>query len=152
MTSETSFWLRSRKRAPGTSTDFCCTDWIEGWPTDAQLISKAIARAILPLPYAKYTQEHKEHTYSGENDYPCVALPGVVYESGNESVYLGHLIKDDGTCTSEVMRRIAIARTAFNTLLKILTSGSIRTSTRLRILRCSIFSAFYYGCETWTLN
>ena len=37
-------------------------------------------------------------------------------------------------------------------MLKILTSGSIRTSTRLSILRCYIFSAFYYGCETWTLN
>ena len=35
---------------------------------------------------------------------------------------------------------------------KILKSKRLKMSTRIKILKCYVFSIFCYGCEAWTLN
>ena len=66
--------------------------------------------------------------------------------------YLGHLITDNGKCESEIKRRIEIARGAFNNISKVIRSTKISISTRLRLIKCYVWSALSYGAETWTIS
>ena len=81
-----------------------------------------------------------------------ITIDGVAIEQVHSFTYLGQLIKDNGRCEEEVLRRIGIAKSAFNSMSSTLTSRSISTRTRLRLVKCYVFSTLYYGCETWTLN
>ena len=67
-------------------------------------------------------------------------------------IYLGQIITDDGKCDTEIVRRIGIAKSAFNTMANTLTSRNISLKTRKRIVKCYIWSSLLYGSETWTLS
>ena len=66
-------------------------------------------------------------------------------------VYLGYMATEDGKCDKEI-KRIGIARTAFESIAKILTSRNISIDLRSRIAKCYIWSTLLYGAETWTLT
>ena len=51
-----------------------------------------------------------------------------------------------------IRSRIEIARGAFSSLSKTLTSRDISKETILRIVKCYVWSTLMYGCETWTLT
>ena len=55
-------------------------------------------------------------------------------------VYLGYMATEDGKCDREIKRRIGIARTAFESMAKILTSRNISIELRSRIAKCYIWS------------
>ena len=57
-----------------------------------------------------------------------------------------------GKSDTEIKRRIGIARTAFESMAKILTSRNISNELRSRIAKCYIWSTLLYGAETWTLT
>ena len=63
-----------------------------------------------------------------------------------------YLITDNGKFDSEIKRRIEIARGAFNNISKVITSTKISTSTRLRLIKCYVWSTLSYGAETWTIS
>ena len=65
-------------------------------------------------------------------------------------VYLSYMVTEDGKCDKEIKRRIGIARTAFESMAKILTSRNISIKSRSRIAKCYIGSTLVYGAETWT--
>ena len=67
-------------------------------------------------------------------------------------VYLGHIVTETGKSDTEIKRRIAIARSSFTSLYKVLTCREVSLDTRLRLLKCYIWSTLLYGCETWTLS
>ena len=67
-------------------------------------------------------------------------------------VYLGHIITKTGKSDTEIKRRIAIAKSAFTSLYKVLTSREVSLDTRMRLSKCYICSTLLYGCETWTLS
>ena len=67
-------------------------------------------------------------------------------------MYLGYMATEDGKCDREIKRRIEIARTAFESMAKILTSRHISIELRWRIAKCYIWSTLLYGAETWTLT
>ena len=50
------------------------------------------------------------------------------------------------------MKRIEIARGAFNSILKTITARHINMKTRKRIIKAYVWSALVYGCETWTIT
>lgn len=66
--------------------------------------------------------------------------------------YLGSMLTSDGRSDQEIKRRIVIAKEAFNKKKTTFTNTHISTSTKLRILRCYIWSILLYGCETWTIS
>ena len=66
--------------------------------------------------------------------------------------YLGHIVKETGKSDTEIKRRIAIARTVFTSLHKVLTSREVSLDAGIRLSRCYIWSTLLYGCETWTLS
>ena len=67
-------------------------------------------------------------------------------------VYLGDMATEDLKCDKEIIRRIELARTAFESMSKILTSRNISIELRSRLTKCSIWSTLLYGAETWTLT
>ena len=66
--------------------------------------------------------------------------------------YPGTQIKDDLRTDKELETRENLAKSKFSSMHKILTSKRLKMSTRIKILKCYVFSIFCYGCEAWTLN
>ena len=53
---------------------------------------------------------------------------------------------------AEIIRRIGIAKDSFLKMKNVLTNMGITISTKMRVLKCFVWSAFLYGCETWTIS
>ena len=60
-------------------------------------------------------------------------------------VYHGYMATEDRKCDIEIKRRIAIARTAFESMAKILTSRNISIELRSRIAKCYIWSTLIWS-------
>ena len=81
-----------------------------------------------------------------------ISVEGKPIQQVDTMVYLGYMATEDGKCDKEIKRRIGIARTAFESMAKILTSGNISIELRSCIAKCYIWSTLLYGAETWTLT
>ena len=81
-----------------------------------------------------------------------IGIEGKPIQQVNRIVYLGYMAKEDGKCDKEIKRSIRIARTAFESMAKILTSRNISIELRSCIAKCYIWSTLLYGAETWTLT
>ncbi|GFO00735.1 craniofacial development protein 2 [Plakobranchus ocellatus] len=66
--------------------------------------------------------------------------------------YLGYLITSDGRCTSEIRKRIAMAKDTFQKRKPILANRNIRMTTKIRIIKTYVWSVLLYGSECWTIN
>ena len=66
--------------------------------------------------------------------------------------YLGYLITSDGRCTTEIRKRIAMAKDTFQRMKPVLTNRNIRLATKIRVLKTYVWSVLLYGCECWTIN
>ena len=66
--------------------------------------------------------------------------------------YLGSLVTADARCSTEIRRRIGIAKTAFRKMQHLLTNRHLRIQTRKRAVKTYIWSTLLYGCETWTVS
>jgi len=67
-------------------------------------------------------------------------------------VYLGSMVTHDTKADKEIKRRIGIAKTAYKKLERVLTSKSVSMTTRMRLLKCYVWSTLLYGCESWTIS
>ena len=81
-----------------------------------------------------------------------VSVEGRPIRQVDRVVYLGYMATEDGKCDKEIKRRIGIARTAFESMAKILISRNSSIELRSRIAKCYIWSTLLYGAETWTLT
>ena len=66
--------------------------------------------------------------------------------------YLGSLISEDGRCDTEITTRIAISKSNFGKMRKLLTNMSLSVELRVRLLKTYIWSVLLYGCESWTIT
>ena len=66
--------------------------------------------------------------------------------------YLGTQIREDAKTDKELDRRINIAKERFGSMSKLLTTKRLKLTTKLRILKCYVYSIFTYGSEAWTLT
>ena len=66
--------------------------------------------------------------------------------------YLGYIITSDAKCTTEIKRRIAIAKDCFNKMSPILKNRNISMTTKIRVLKGYVWSTLLYGCECWTIT
>ena len=67
-------------------------------------------------------------------------------------IYLGTLILEEIKTDKEIERRKNIAKEKFSSMAKILKSKRLKLATKLKIVKCYIYSIFTYGCEAWTLS
>ena len=61
--------------------------------------------------------------------------------------YLGYMITSDGKCITEIKKRIATAKDAFQKLSLILKNRNISMTTKFRVLKTYVWSTLTYGCE-----
>ena len=67
-------------------------------------------------------------------------------------IYLGTLILEEIKTDKEIERRKNIAKEKFSSMAKILKSKRLKLATKLKIVKCYIYSIFTYGCDAWTLS
>ena len=79
-----------------------------------------------------------------------INVHGKILEQVHSFVYLASQFTSDARCKKEIRRRIGIAKSAFSSMSKVLTSRDIHMTVRIKVLRCYVWSTLLYGCETWT--
>ena len=72
-----------------------------------------------------------------------IRVEGKPIQQVDTMVYLGYMATEDGKCEKEIKRRIGIARTAFENMVKILTSRNISIELRSRIAKYYIWSTLH---------
>ena len=81
-----------------------------------------------------------------------VKIDGDIIKQTDNYTYLGQNIASNGKCDDEILKRIEIARSAFNSMLKTSCSTHLSMETRKRILKAFVWSTLLIGCETWTIT
>lgn len=70
----------------------------------------------------------------------------------SEFRYLGRLFHCNNKDIVEVKSRVGQAKNVFMKFNKLLTESKLKISTRVRFLKCYVWSVFLYACEAWTLT
>jgi len=65
---------------------------------------------------------------------------------------LGSIVEEEGTCRSELSRRLSLGRAAMTGLARIWKDRDLKITTKARLVRALVFPVAIYGCETWTLG
>ena len=81
-----------------------------------------------------------------------IQIDGQDIEQVTHFTYLGQEFTEDGKNEREIKRRIEISRTSFNRIKSLITSKKIHMKTKIRLMKCYVWSILLYGAETWTLN
>ncbi|GFN74726.1 endonuclease-reverse transcriptase [Plakobranchus ocellatus] len=66
--------------------------------------------------------------------------------------YLGYLITSSGRCTSEISKRIAMAKDTFRKMKPLLAIRNISMTTKIRVIKTYVWSVLLCGSECWTIN
>uniref|UniRef100_A0A8D8W5N2 Craniofacial development protein 2 n=2 Tax=Cacopsylla melanoneura TaxID=428564 RepID=A0A8D8W5N2_9HEMI len=77
---------------------------------------------------------------------------GIQIERVTKYNYLGTNINEEWDNTLEIKVRIGKARSVFNQMSAVFKTHNLNLDTKMRILRCYVFSVLLYGVESWTLN
>ena len=79
-------------------------------------------------------------------------LDGQKIEVVKQFEYLGSLINNKCDSTTEIKRRLAIARKTSQSMENIWKSKGISMNLKLRFLRACVFSIATYGSESWAMT
>ena len=77
---------------------------------------------------------------------------GKVLEQVHSFVYVGIQFTSDARCDKEIRSRIAIPKSDFTSMSKVLTLRDIHMTVRIKVMRCYVWSALLYGYETRTIS
>ena len=66
--------------------------------------------------------------------------------------FLGSKITADGDCSHEIKRYWLLGRKVMTNLDNILKSRDITLSTKVHLVKATIFPVVMYGCESWTIK
>jgi len=81
-----------------------------------------------------------------------INLSGEVLEEVESFVYLGSIFTSDSNCTQDIRTRLAMGRSAMQSLSSVWKSKDISTNTNVRLLKALVWSTAIYGSEAWTLR
>ena len=73
-------------------------------------------------------------------------------ETVADFIFLGSKITADGDCSPEIKRRLLLERKVMTNLDSILKSRDITLSTKVRLIKATVFPVVMYGCESWTIK
>ena len=79
-------------------------------------------------------------------------IDGIIIKQVEKFEYLGSLIALGAKSDQEIKRRIGIAKTAFKGISNVLTARDINNQTKLKLIKCYIWSTMLYGCEIWMIS
>ena len=67
-------------------------------------------------------------------------------------IFLGSKTTADGDCSYEIKRPLLLGRKAMTNLDSILKSRDITLSTKVQLVKATVFPVVMYGCESWTVR
>ena len=77
---------------------------------------------------------------------------GETMETVRDFIFLGSKITADGDSSHEIKRRLLLGRKAMTHLDSILKSRDITLSTKVHIVKATVFPVVMYGCESWAIK
>ena len=69
-----------------------------------------------------------------------------------QTFFLGSKITADGDCSHEIKRHLLIGRKVTTNIDSILKSRDITLSTKVHLVKATVFPVVMYGCERWTVE
>ena len=79
-------------------------------------------------------------------------IDGKTMETVTDFIFLGSKITADGDCSHEIKRRLILGRKVMTNLDSILKSRDITLSTKVLLVKVTVFPVVMYGCESWTIK
>ena len=67
-------------------------------------------------------------------------------------LFLGSKITADGDCNHKIKRHLLLERKAMTNLDSVLKSRDITFPTKVHLVKATVFPAFMYGWESWTIK
>ena len=77
-------------------------------------------------------------------------IDGETVETVTDFIFWGSKITADGDCSHEIKRCFLLGRKAMTNLDSILKSRDITLSTKVHLVKATVFPVVMYGCESWT--
>ena len=73
-------------------------------------------------------------------------------ETVSDFIFWGFKFTADGDCSHEIKRRLLLGRKVMTNLDSIFKSRDITLSTKVRLVKATVFLMVMYGCESWTVK
>ena len=73
-------------------------------------------------------------------------------ETVAEFIFLGSKITADGDCSHEIKRCLFLGRKVMTNLDSILKSRDITLSTKVHLVKVTVFPVVMYRCKRWTIK
>ena len=73
-------------------------------------------------------------------------------ETVSDLIFGGSKITADGDCSHEIKSHLLLGRNATTNPDSILKSRDITLSTKVRLVKATVFPVVMYGCESWTIK
>jgi len=86
-------------------------------------------------------KEKKQHFQHGET-----------VETVSDFIFGGSKIAVDGDCSHEIKRCLLLGRKVMTNLDSILKNRDITLSTKVHLVKATVFPVVMYGCENWTIK
>ena len=77
---------------------------------------------------------------------------GETVETVSDFILGGSKITADGDCSHEINRHLLLGRKVMTKLDSILKSRDITLSTKVRLVKATVFPVVMYGCASWTIK
>ena len=79
-------------------------------------------------------------------------IDGAIVEIVADFIFWDSQITADGDCSHEIKRRLLLGRKVMTNLDSILKSRDITLSTKVCLVKATVFPVVMYGCESWTIK
>ena len=79
-------------------------------------------------------------------------IDGETMETVTYFIFPDSKIIADGDCSHEIKRCLLLGRKAITNLDSILKSRDITLSTKIHLVKATVFPVVMYGCESWTIK
>ena len=79
-------------------------------------------------------------------------IDGETVETVSDFTFSGSKITASGDCSHEIKRHLLLGRKVMTNLDSILKSKDIPLSTKVRLVKATVFPVVMYGCESWTVK
>ena len=79
-------------------------------------------------------------------------IDGETVETVSDFILGGCKITADGNCSHETKRRLLLGRNVMTNLDSILKSRDITLSTKVHLVKATVFPVVMYECESWTIK
>ena len=73
-------------------------------------------------------------------------------ETTADFIFLDSKITSDGDCGNEIKRRLLLGRKVMTNLDSILKSRDTPLSTKVHLVKATVFPVVMYRCESWTVK